>query len=110
MKFRLTDVRAITALCLLLCGAAVIAEPDEDALGKLQGYPIGGPPTWYATPYRVGAWSAMDQVGVPVRAVKRGTDVLPCRTPPRHPSSAIAGATSTTRSTTTWSDGGSPAC
>lgn len=77
MKFRLTDVRAITALCLLLCGAAVIAEPDEDALGKLQGYPTGGPPTWYTTPYRVGAWSAMDQVGVPVRAVKRGTDVLP---------------------------------
>lgn len=77
MKFRLTDFRAITALCLLLCGAAVIAEPDEDALGKLQGYPTGGPPTWYAAPNRVGAWSAMDQVGVPVRAVKRGTDVLP---------------------------------
>lgn len=69
---------AALLLALLLCGtAAVHAEPDEDALGKAQGYPTGGPPNWYAPFYRVGAWSAMDRVGVPVRTVARGPAVMP---------------------------------
>jgi CubicO group peptidase (beta-lactamase class C family) len=50
------------------------AEPDELALGQQRGYPTGAAATWYANPYRVGSWSAMDQVGgLPVRAVGRGT-------------------------------------
>lgn len=68
--------RAALLLALLLCSAGVHAEPDEDALGKSQAYPVGAPPTWYTTPYRVGSWSALDRVGVPVRAVARGADVM----------------------------------
>jgi CubicO group peptidase (beta-lactamase class C family) len=68
--------RAALLLALLLCSAGVHAEPDEEALGKSQAYPVGAPPTWYTTPYRVGSWSALDRVGVPVRAVARGADVM----------------------------------
>ena len=68
--------RAALLLAQLLCSAGVKAEPDEDALGKSQAYPVGAPPTWYTTPYRVGSWSALDRVGVPVRAVARGADVM----------------------------------
>ena len=68
--------RAALLMALLLCSAGVHAEPDEEALGKSQAYPVGAPPTWYTTPYRVGSWSALDRVGVPVRAVARGADVM----------------------------------
>jgi CubicO group peptidase (beta-lactamase class C family) len=57
---------------LLLCAlaAAAHAEPDEQRLGKDQGYPPGNARTWYVNPYRVGSWSAMDQVqGLRVRKV-----------------------------------------
>jgi len=51
----------------------VHAEPDELALGKQRGYPTGTAATWYVNPYRVGSWSAMDQVrGLPIRSVARG--------------------------------------
>lgn len=76
----MTEMRSPAALllALLLCSAsAVRAEPDEEALGKAQGYPAGGPPTWYSTLYRVGSWSAMDKIGTPVRTVARGPDVMP---------------------------------
>jgi CubicO group peptidase (beta-lactamase class C family) len=50
------------------------AEPDEVLLGKEQGYPAGTAANWNVNPYRVGSWSAMDQVkGLSVRAVSRGT-------------------------------------
>jgi CubicO group peptidase (beta-lactamase class C family) len=49
------------------------AEPDESRLGKELGYPVGTIANWTANPYRVGSWSAMDQVqGLPVRTVSRG--------------------------------------
>lgn len=70
--------RLSMALALLaLTGAH--AEPDEAALGKERGYPVGTAATWYNDPYRVGSWSAMDQVGLPVRSVPRGsvTTALP---------------------------------
>jgi hypothetical protein len=102
--------RAALLLALLLCSAGVHAEPDEEALGKSQAYPVGAPPTWYTTPYRVGSWSALDRVGVPVRAVARGADVMALPEAAGHPPSATAGATSATRSTTTWSGAASPAC
>ncbi|HXD38963.1 MAG TPA: serine hydrolase [Ramlibacter sp.] len=63
------------ALILLAVAPAFVAhaEPDEVALGKERGYPIGGAATWYVNPYRVGSWSAMDQVrGLPIRNVARG--------------------------------------
>ncbi len=56
------------------------AEPDEDRLGKAQGYPLGTAASWYNNPNRVGAWSALDKVpGVQTRVVARGelTSALP---------------------------------
>jgi CubicO group peptidase (beta-lactamase class C family) len=53
---------------------AAQAEPDEATLGKGLGYPVGTTANWYVNPYRVGSWSAMDQVGgLPTRRVDRGT-------------------------------------
>jgi CubicO group peptidase (beta-lactamase class C family) len=60
-------------LVLALALASAHAEPDEAALGKDRGYPVGTAATWYSDPYRVGSWSAMDQVGLPVRSVPRGS-------------------------------------
>jgi CubicO group peptidase (beta-lactamase class C family) len=69
-------------LLLLAAGVApaVRAEPDEARLGKEQGYPIGATKaaSWFVNPYRVGSWSAMDQVkGLPIRVVPRGPTVSP---------------------------------
>jgi CubicO group peptidase (beta-lactamase class C family) len=72
----------VTAGLVLLALAAAApaparAEPDADLLGATQGYPVGGPPNWYLTPYRVGSWSTMDKTGLPVREVPRGQAVTP---------------------------------
>ncbi|MBX3656681.1 MAG: serine hydrolase [Ramlibacter sp.] len=58
---------------LLLAACAAWAEPDEELLGKAQGYPVAtSAAQWYQMPYRVGSWSAMDQVpGVLTAAVPR---------------------------------------
>jgi CubicO group peptidase (beta-lactamase class C family) len=56
-------------LVAALAGPAA-AEPDEQVLGKDQGYPIGTHSVnWYAMPYWVGSWSAMDKVPAIVTAV-----------------------------------------
>ena len=50
--------------------APALAEPDEQALGKDQGYPIGtDPANWYSAPYWVGSWSALNRVPGIVSAV-----------------------------------------
>lgn len=67
-------VLALALLCLALPAGA---EPDAELLGSAQGYPVGGPPDFSRTLYRVGSWSAMDKVGVPVRSVARGGAVHP---------------------------------
>ena len=65
----------LSALCALALSAAR-AEPDEDALGKAQGYPMGSPVN--AMDKRVGNWSAMDKVpGVRTQRVARGDSVQP---------------------------------
>lgn len=68
-------------LLLSLLGALAtpaLAEPDEQALGKAQGYPVGSNLyNWASMPYRVGSWSAMDKVpGVLTRPVKPSTTPL----------------------------------
>jgi CubicO group peptidase (beta-lactamase class C family) len=75
-----TPRRAWVLLALLPTLAC--AEPDEALLGKDRAYPIGNGASWYSDPYRVGSWSAMDQVkGLPVRTVSRGPgDVTPLPT------------------------------
>lgn len=58
--------------------ASLHAEPDEELLGKAQGYPLGNTSTWYSNPHRVGSWSAMDKVpGVRVRVVARPAEASP---------------------------------
>ncbi|MBI2769008.1 MAG: serine hydrolase [Burkholderiales bacterium] len=79
---------ALAALLLLAAGAQ--AEPDEGLLGKGRGYPVGtNAGNWYGNPYRVGSWSAMDQVpGLPTHTVARGGMVMPL--PAAAPPPAIA--------------------
>ena len=61
---------ALAFAILLLAPGFASAEPDEDLLGKPQGYPLGTSTTWYQNPNRVGAWSALDRVpGVRVSRV-----------------------------------------
>jgi CubicO group peptidase (beta-lactamase class C family) len=51
------------------------AEPDESLLGKDAGYPVGRAGTWFDNPFRVGSWSAMDQVsGLHTRSVAPATN------------------------------------
>jgi len=65
-------------LALLALGAAgVRAEPDELALGRPLGYPVGSVRDWYAVSNRVGSWSAMDRVtGLRTRGVPAGAKPL----------------------------------
>jgi CubicO group peptidase (beta-lactamase class C family) len=67
--------RWVASIALSLATAlAAHAEPDEATLGKGRGYPVGAAFNWYVNPYRVGSWSAMDQVkGLSTRKVDRGT-------------------------------------
>lgn len=62
---------AAALLALLLGATPVHAEPDEEALGKSQGYPVG--PNSARTPaFRVGSWSAFDKVpGVLSQSVRK---------------------------------------
>lgn len=59
----------ITLRCLVLLSvlsaltAPANAEPDEQALGKAEGYPVGTyVGNMFDTRYRVGSWSALDKV------------------------------------------------
>ena len=65
--------RALGALALALLPGALRAEPDEQALGRDAGYPVGNARDWYGERNRVGSWSAMDRVaGQPTRNVPAG--------------------------------------
>lgn len=71
---------------LLSTGAAVTAEPDEGRLGKGEGYPVGTIPTWTQPMYRVGSWSALDQVpGVRVSRVGQASQARPLPSMPNAP-------------------------
>ena len=68
---------------LLALGAGALhaqAEPDEDSLGKAQNYPRATTPAQWGQPqYRVGSWSAVDQVlpSARIQRVARGEQVTP---------------------------------
>ncbi|MEP6792037.1 MAG: serine hydrolase, partial [Ramlibacter sp.] len=81
------NLRPLTALGWLLLAGAALAEPDEALLGKTRGYPVGtNAGNWYGNPYRVGSWSAMDQVkGLPTHVVARGGAVTPLPAAQRPP-------------------------
>ena len=69
------------ALLLAACAlqaAPAWAEPDENLLGKAQNYPLGNAGNWQSNPYRVGSWSALDQVpGIQTRQVARALQASP---------------------------------
>ena len=53
----------ITAILLLAVAGPVIAAPDEEALGKAQGYPVGTALTWYnLESVRVGSFTAQGEI------------------------------------------------
>ncbi|MEY4712266.1 MAG: 6-aminohexanoate-dimer hydrolase [Pseudomonadota bacterium] len=81
MTLRMTGATAAlaTGLALLWVPAAVHAEPDEEALGKSLGYPVGRTGSESRSmPYRVGSWSALDKVpGVLTNPVRKPDTALP---------------------------------
>ncbi len=87
MRYVRLPLTALGFVAALLATTAQ-AEPDADLLGRAQGYPAGGPPTWYQPQFRVGSWSAMDKVGLPVRTVARGGAVQPLPQAPNPPAIA----------------------
>ena len=50
-------------MCALLACSVAIASPDEDRLGKAQGYPLApSAARIHEAPYIVGAFSGMDRI------------------------------------------------
>ena len=71
---KITSFSILACLCTLSSNA--IAEPDEELLGKAQGYPVGTASTWYNNPNRVGSWSALHTVpGLKMRHVSRSSEI-----------------------------------
>jgi len=64
---------------LILAGPALpaIAAPDEDILGKAEGYPVGTAKTWFYDEHvRVGSFSHVDQV-FPYYTLQKSASPLP---------------------------------
>jgi CubicO group peptidase (beta-lactamase class C family) len=54
---------AFSILVLAALASPVIAAPDEDVLGKAEGYPVGTPKNWFFDEHvRVGSFSHIDKV------------------------------------------------
>lgn len=60
---------------LVICYSAV-AEPDEVALGKAEGYPRGTAASMYAERFKVGSFTGTEQI-LPTHPVARGGAVTP---------------------------------
>jgi CubicO group peptidase (beta-lactamase class C family) len=72
--------RDMLAALAAATATAVRAEPLEQVLGRREAYPVGTAANWFENPYRVGSWSAMNEVpGLRTRDVPRGpvTSELP---------------------------------
>lgn len=70
--------RLLVPLAFAVLAVGARAEPDEALLGKDSGYPVGTAATWNAAAYRVGSWSAMDEVrGLPTRRVAAPAQASP---------------------------------
>ena len=77
-KNRVKPVTQLLALAVVVFACTAQAEPDEAWLGQSGNYPIGNAGNWYQNPFRVGSWSAMDQVpGVKVRYVAKSAQSQP---------------------------------
>jgi hypothetical protein len=62
---------------ILALAAPAIAAPDEDLLGRKQGYPIGNPRNWFFEErVRVGSFSHLDSI-LPHYTLQRSASPLP---------------------------------
>lgn len=70
--------RLFSAILILTpLASPVTAAPDEDILGKAEGYPVGTARTWFYDEHvRVGSFSHMDDI-LPFFRVKKSTAPLP---------------------------------
>ena len=75
------------ALLLLLPAFGALAEPDEEVLGKADGYPRGTAATMHAERFKVGSFSAADQITPSHRVARGDGEVTPL---PRRGEAAIA--------------------
>lgn len=66
--------RGVALAVLFLLASGAWGAPDEAALGKDQGYPVGTVRNWTQPAYRVGSWSAPQRIeGLANRAVPRSS-------------------------------------
>ena len=66
----------LSVLVLIVVASPALAAPDEDLLGKRQGYPVGTPATWfYDERVRVGSFSHLDDI-VPHDTLRRSAAPL----------------------------------
>ena len=64
-------------LILAALAAPALAAPDEDVLGKAQGYPVGRPKNWFFEErVRVGSFSHLDEI-LPYYTLARSASPLP---------------------------------
>src|SRR5438034_3951070 len=71
-------IRLLVSLGSFFFAAGVLAAPDEEALGKAEGYPICPPSLRPETRCLVGLVSRFDEV-FPARKVARGAEVRPLK-------------------------------
>jgi CubicO group peptidase (beta-lactamase class C family) len=66
-----------TFLALLTIACPAQAAPDEDVLGKAEGYPIGTPKTWFYDEHvRIGSFSHLDSI-LPHYTLQKSASPLP---------------------------------
>jgi CubicO group peptidase (beta-lactamase class C family) len=67
----------LSLFAMLALAAPAIAAPDEDVLGKAQGYPIGNPRNWFFDEgVRVGSFSHLDSI-LPHHTLQRAASATP---------------------------------
>lgn len=64
-----------------MAASAALAEPDEAALGKAEGYPRGVAATMYGERFKVGSFTATEKI-LPTRRVARAGPVTPLESGP----------------------------
>jgi CubicO group peptidase (beta-lactamase class C family) len=68
---------AFSLFVLVAFGTPVVAAPDEDILGKAEGYPVGTAKTWFYDEHvRVGSFSHIDDI-LPYLRVNKSASPLP---------------------------------
>jgi CubicO group peptidase (beta-lactamase class C family) len=69
---------AFSILVLTALASPALAAPDEDTLGKAEGYPVGTPKNWFFDEHvRVGSFSHIDEVLPHYFTVHKSTAPLP---------------------------------